>query len=116
MNSKLCSIVIASLLFSGCGGSVGGCPAIFIPIYEVNVYDIATGELICSEGLSSNPNLENCEISFDYSEDGEAADITVNLQGYTTETLNMVENQTWRSGCWDSPEYTTSVDIYLTPE
>jgi hypothetical protein len=28
----------------------------------------------------------------------------------------MVENQTWRSGCWDDPEYTTSMDIYLTPE
>ena len=115
MNSKFCSIAVASLLFGGCGGS-GGCPPIYVPIYEVNVYDLGTGELLCYEGTSSKPNLENCEIGFDYSEDGEAADITVSLQGYITQTLTMVENETWRSSCWDNPEYTTSVDIYLTPE
>lgn len=113
--TKLYLTALLSLVFSGCGGT-GGCPAIYIPVYEVSVYDISSGELICYEGGSSKPNLENCEISFEYSEDGEAADITVSLPGYTTETLYQAENQTWRSGCWDNPDHTTSVDIYLTPE
>lgn len=112
--TKLYLTTLLGLPLIGCGGT-GGCPAIYIPVYEVNVYDISSGELICYEGLLSKPNLENCEINFDYSEDGETADITVGLSGYTTETLYRVENQTWRSGCFDSPEYTTSVDVYLTP-
>lgn len=114
MNIKRYSVVAASLLFSGCGG--GGCPAIYIPVYEVNVYDSVSGSLICYEGISTEPGLENCDINFDYSGDGEAADISVSLSGYVTETLYMVENQSWRPGCWDNPEYTTSVDIYLAPE
>lgn len=114
MKTKLCSTAVVSLLLSGCGG--GGCPPIYVPVYEVNVYDSMSGDLICYEGISTKPDLENCDIRFDYSEDGDAADISVSLSGYATATLSMVENQTWRSGCWDNPEYTTSVDIYLTPD
>jgi hypothetical protein len=89
---------------------------IYVPIYEVSVYDSVSGSLICHHGISGNLGVESCDISFEYSEDGQAADISVSLPGYATETLHTVKNQTWRTGCWDNPEYTTSVDIDLTPD
>jgi hypothetical protein len=113
MKVQLASIAFATLIFSGCGG--GGCPTIYIPVYEINVYDSVSGTLICHEGLGTMPDVQDCEIAYSYTEDGLAADITVALPGYSTETAYSVENQTWRSGCWDNPEYTTSKDIYLTP-
>lgn len=115
MNKKLYPVAVAVLLSGGCGGG-GGCPDIYIPVYEVNVYDSVSGDLICYQGISTKPNLESCNINIDYSEDRKSADIDVSLSGYISQTQEAVNNQTWRGGCWDSPEYTTVVDFYLIPE
>lgn len=114
MNFKLACVPLVVMLLAGCEGAT--CPAIAVPVYEVNVYDAVSGELICYEGMGSMPASHTCEISYDYSEDGESADITVSLTGFASETLVSVANETWRSGCWDNPDYTTTVDFYLSED
>lgn len=112
MKIKLGLIAFLGFLMSGCSEE---CPAVYIPVYEISVYDMATGSLICSEGLETWPDLEECDISYQYTEQGDSADITVSLDGYETKTVYSVDNQTWLPGCWDNPENITSVDVYLTP-
>lgn len=103
MKTRL-SAALVVLALEGCGGS-GGCPDIYIPIYDVNVYDSVTGELICQDGFTPTP--DKCEITYDFSQNGRSADITAQAPGYQSKALKAVENQTWRSGCWDNPNYTT---------
>lgn len=111
MQIKITIITLFFLAMSGCGG--GGCPAVFIPVYEVNVYDSISGELLCTDlrGLSSTGE---CEISYTVPEGQTGtADISVELQGYESQVMEGVENQAGQHVCFDSWDYTASVDVFL---
>ncbi|HEY7773739.1 MAG TPA: hypothetical protein VIC26_11195 [Marinagarivorans sp.] len=114
MRFQLAAMPFVLSVLVGCEG--GACPAVAIPVYEVSVYDAVSGELICYDGLDARPDLRDCEITYVYTENGQAADITVSLSGYTTEVLGAIDNETGRLGCWDNPDYITPVEVYLYVE
>ncbi len=114
MPSPKLLILPLSLWIAGCDGGV--CPAIFIPTYEINVYDLNSDELLCTERLGLSSANNNCDINVEYVEgDNTLANITVTLEGYKTQTISNAPNQTGRHQCFDQPTYTKQVDVLLEP-
>lgn len=103
-----------TLSIAGCDGGI--CPTIFIPTYEINVYDVHTDELLCTERLGLSYANNNCDINVEYVEgDNTLANITVILEGYKTQTLTNVPNETGKHQCFDRPAYTKQVEVLLEP-
>lgn len=111
MGIKITTLTLALLAMSGCGGR--SCPTVFIPVYEVNVYDSISGELLCTDQRHLNSTGE-CQITYTVPEGQTGvADITVALQGYERKVIEAVENQAGQHVCFDSWDYMTKVDVFL---
>ena len=98
---------------AGCGA--GGCPDIYIPLYEVTVYDGISGNLLC-KGAMGVRETGDCEIAYEFSETSNSADIIVSLEGYITFKNEGVENEAALHACFSQPEYTTQVEVWLERE
>lgn len=107
LNLPTTFIIGLVLMLQACGG---GCPAVAIPLYEVEVYDSETNEELCGWGLNGDGN---CDFDFDYTSNGQFADITVSLGGYLPKTQTDVPNESGKHRCFDQYSYTQQVVFYL---
>jgi hypothetical protein len=110
------SVTTCISVLVGCQGDF--CPAVFIPIYEVNVFDNATGKLLCQEQPGLGSVKGKCVVTYVHhtNRTGNTADISVSLDGYIAQTKWAVPNQSNQHSCFDQPSYTTKVEYFLIPQ
>lgn len=113
MYKSIALALTSALSLMGCDGAI--CPTIAIPLYNITVYDSVTGDLLCQYQWGNEDH--NCEITFTYPEnDTTMADISVTLEGYSSQTKEDVANNSGKYRCFDQPSYTTDVEFYLEPQ
>lgn len=122
MKKNILGVTFGLFVLSGCNGISGGdCPTVAIPVYSVSVIDAITGESLCYAQLYMSgevtPDSSLCEISYSVTEGNpQAGDIAVKLDGYQAKIENEVLNNAGKFACFDNPDYTVDVEIYVSAE
>lgn len=117
---KFLLIPFLSVCISACGGGVDSCSQeIHVHMFNVSVYDTATGSLLCEVNADlgvtdSEAGSSECIVEVENTVAGVpdgTAQITVSLVGYETTVYESVEYEARRCHYED----TTEVELFLEP-